>query len=101
MENLLSKLCKSKIDLTKFFFSLQKMNCSICNYEPATMGWREIDCCAECFWDRDAEEKKARRSDPKWKYNRAFAAAKVLFNKTDEEAHKIAQKIAETASQTK
>jgi hypothetical protein len=54
------------------------------------MGWSKRDCCADCFWDRDAEEKKVKRANPKWQFQAAFSSAKVLFNKSDEEALAIA-----------
>ncbi len=66
--------------------------CILCNYDPATMGWFEEDCCAECFWARDAEEKKVKRSNPQWRFQAAYSAAKVLFNKSDKEAIEIARK---------
>jgi hypothetical protein len=55
--------------------------CILCKTEPATMGWSEKDCCADCFWDRDAEEKRIRRADPEWQTQRAFSATNVIFNK--------------------
>jgi len=68
--------------------------CSKCQMDPATMPNEfDDDCeriCADCFWDLDADLKAKRRANPEWRYGRAFSAAKVLFNKTDEEAHAIA-----------
>jgi hypothetical protein len=55
------------------------MKCVLCKFQVATTGHNKKDCCADCFWDRDAEEKKARRSNPEWQRQRAFSAIKVLF----------------------
>ncbi len=67
--------------------------CCECGYEEGTMP-DDFDenkkWCADCFWEADAERKRKYRSDPEWRYNRAFSAAKVLFNKSDEEAHAMA-----------
>jgi hypothetical protein len=68
--------------------------CPKCQTDPATMP-NEFDdecerICADCFWDLDADLKARRRADPEWRYGRAYSAAKVLLNKTDEEAHAVA-----------
>lgn len=59
--------------------------CYDCHKE-ATMN----DYCADCYWNRDAEKKKQQRANPKYRYAAAFAAAKTLLEKSDEEAHAIA-----------
>jgi hypothetical protein len=48
--------------------------------------------CADCYWDEDSERKVNLRYNPTWVYQRAYSAAKVIFNKTDEEAKKLAEK---------
>lgn len=69
------------------------MKCILCKNEPATTGWSDKDCCADCFWERDAEEKRIKRSNPIRQYNAAFTSSITLFNKTEEEAHQIARAI--------
>jgi hypothetical protein len=60
--------------------------CHDCHQE-ATMN----EYCADCYWDRDAEKKKKQRANPKYRYAAAFAAAKTLLGKSDEEAITIAK----------
>lgn len=69
--------------------------CCECGYDEGTMAndFTEAEgrLCPDCYWDFDAAEKKKRRADPEWRYNRAFSSAKVLFGMDDVQAHKVAE----------
>jgi hypothetical protein len=47
--------------------------CVVCAGDSACDGMDNM--CADCYWNADAEFKKARRSDPVWRYNRICSFA--------------------------
>lgn len=51
----------------------------------------EKNLCADCFWEFEDKIKKRNRANQAWRYNRAYSAAIVIFNKTEEEAKQIAE----------
>ncbi len=64
------------------------ISCVVCKERPATMTWDERvwDHCADCYWYKDAYEKRKRRANPEWQFQAAYSSAITLFNKTEEEA---------------
>ena len=47
--------------------------CTVCGDSGATACMDDM--CADCYWDADAERKKAVRSDPVWRFNRLCSYA--------------------------
>jgi predicted amidophosphoribosyltransferase len=63
-----------------------KEQCSVCKVENATIE----DMCTDCFWDDDSNQKRLRRANPRWRFNRIIHSGMVLFGRSQEEATEVA-----------
>ena len=52
--------------------------CVDCGNDGASLGMDSL--CADCYWDADAERKKAQRADPVWRFNRICSFAMTCMN---------------------
>lgn len=52
--------------------------CVVCKSEEAIDGMRNM--CPDCYWDADAERKKAQRADPVWRFNSICSFARTCMN---------------------
>ena len=58
--------------------------CTECGEFGATEGMDYM--CADCYWDADAERKKALRNDPVWRFNRMCSFAVTCMDMDREKA---------------
>ena len=58
--------------------SSETCTCVSCGNDDASWGMDNM--CADCYWDADAERKKARRADPVWRFHRIVSFAIVCMN---------------------
>ena len=75
--------------------------CGHCQYERATLPndlTEEGDLCADCYWEIDAEEKRKRRADPAWRYNRVYSFAVTCLGLSEEKAREMAAAAVEEAN---
>ena len=52
--------------------------CVICGDDGATCAMDNM--CSDCYWDTDAERKKARQTDHVWRFNRLCSFAMTCMN---------------------
>lgn len=53
-------------------------DCVVCGADDATSGMDNM--CADCYWYEDSQQKKARRADPVWRFNRIVSFAMTCMN---------------------
>ncbi len=53
-------------------------DCVDCGSDDATTDMDNL--CADCYWERDYQRKKARRADPVWRFNRIVSFAMTCMN---------------------